>query len=66
MIARIYLKVSTNDQNVEGVIAPIETDTSNLRPSHSNRVNESLMARIEIITSARRRWLYSSQKSSVC
>ena len=54
MIARIYLVVSTNDQNVASVIAKIETDTSKLRPSHSTRVNESLMVRIEVITSVRR------------
>ena len=36
------------------VIAPVKTDTSQLRPSHSTRVKECSMERIEVITSVLR------------
>jgi hypothetical protein len=33
------------------VIAPVKTDTSELKPSHSTRVKECSMERIEVIKS---------------
>ena len=46
------------------VIAPVKTDTSQLRPSHSTRVKECSMERIEVITSVKRRRRYSGQEKA--
>ena len=48
----------------ELVIAPVKTDTSQLRPSHSTRVKECSMERIEVITSVQRRRRYSGQEKA--
>ena len=43
------------------VIAPVKTDTSQLRPSHSTRVKECSMERFGVVTSVQRRRRYSGQ-----
>ena len=46
------------------VIAPVKTDTSQLRPSHSTRVKECSMERIEVITSVQRRQRFSAHEKA--
>ena len=46
------------------VIAPVKTDTSQLRLSHSTRIKECSMERIEVITSVQRRRRYSGQEKA--
>lgn len=44
------------------VIAPVKTDTSELRPSHSTRVKECSMEHIEFITSVQHYRAFSSSR----
>ena len=46
------------------LVAQVKTDTSQLRPSHSTRVKECFMERIEVITSVQRRRRYSGQEKA--
>ena len=46
------------------VIAPVKTDTSELRPSHSTRVKECSMERIEVIKSVQCRQRFSANEKS--
>jgi len=46
------------------VIAPVKTDTSELRPSHSTRVKECSMERIEVIKSVQCRQRFSAHEKA--
>lgn len=46
------------------VIAPVKTDTSQLRPSHSTRVKECSMERIEVIKSVQCRQRFSAHEKA--
>ena len=46
------------------VIAPVKTDTSQLRPSHSTRVKECSMERIEVIKSVQCRERFSAHEKA--
>ena len=46
------------------VIAPVKTDTSQLRLSHSTRIKECSMERIEVITSVQRRQRFSAHEKA--
>lgn len=46
------------------VIAPVKTDTTQLRPSHSTRVKKCSMERIEVIKSVQCRQRFSAHEKA--